>query len=249
MIKRRHQKGFTLVELAIVMIIIGLLIGGVLKGQQLVENARVNGTIAQLKSYQAAWHSFKDTYAALAGDMGNADVRLKGCESGNANFCQRGNGNSLVGAVQTNGNNAANVSGSTENTQFWKHLALANLITGVEINANPVLGAWGVTHPQSDMRGGYHVYYNNITGGNSVYNGHVLRLTNNMAGGALNSDGSAPLSARELARIDRMIDDGRPNAGIILGDDGRGGASPCEGTAYAENDNGKDCLMIYKIDN
>ena len=49
-----NQKGFTLVELAIVMTIIGLLIGGVLKGQELMENARVTSTVAQVKGYEGA---------------------------------------------------------------------------------------------------------------------------------------------------------------------------------------------------
>ena len=63
----RAQAGFTLVELAIVMIIIGLLIAGVLKGQALINNARVTSTVAQTKAIEAATTTFKDTYAALAG--------------------------------------------------------------------------------------------------------------------------------------------------------------------------------------
>jgi prepilin-type N-terminal cleavage/methylation domain-containing protein len=55
------QAGFTLVELAIVMIIIGLLIAGVLKGQELIANARVTSTVAQVKAIDAAISTFKDT--------------------------------------------------------------------------------------------------------------------------------------------------------------------------------------------
>ena len=68
-IKQTSQAGFTLVELAIVMIIIGLLIAGVLKGQELIGNARVTSTVAQIKAIDAATSTFKDTYAALPGDM------------------------------------------------------------------------------------------------------------------------------------------------------------------------------------
>jgi len=78
------QKGFTLVELAIVMTIIGLLIGGILKGQELMENARVTATVAQIKSYEAAMTSFKDMYQSVPGDMLNAGTRLQGCPTVNA---------------------------------------------------------------------------------------------------------------------------------------------------------------------
>jgi prepilin-type N-terminal cleavage/methylation domain-containing protein len=55
----RPQAGFTLVELAIVMIIIGLLIAGVLKGQALIANAQVTATVAQVKAIEAATSTFK----------------------------------------------------------------------------------------------------------------------------------------------------------------------------------------------
>ena len=75
----RSQAGFTLVELAIVMIIIGLLIGGVLKGQQLIVNAQITATVAQIKSIDAATTSFRDNYAGMAGDLINPGVRLNTC--------------------------------------------------------------------------------------------------------------------------------------------------------------------------
>ena len=64
----RAEGGFTLVELAIVMIIIGLLIAGVLKGQALIANAQVTATVAQIKSIEAATSTFRDTYASIPGD-------------------------------------------------------------------------------------------------------------------------------------------------------------------------------------
>src|SRR4051794_36706162 len=83
----RAQAGFTLVELAIVMIIIGLLIAGVLKGQQLITNAQIAATFAKIKVFDAATTSFKDMYAAEPGDMTAAQsaARLPNCTA--ANLC------------------------------------------------------------------------------------------------------------------------------------------------------------------
>ena len=60
-LNRTSQSGFTLVELAIVLMIIGLLIGGILRGQELMENARVTSTIQQTKAYDGATTTFRDS--------------------------------------------------------------------------------------------------------------------------------------------------------------------------------------------
>ena len=80
-IEQRATSGFTLVELAIVMTIIGLLIAGILKGQQLIENARVAATVSQIRAYEAALTTFRDTYGALPGDILNANDKIPGCSN------------------------------------------------------------------------------------------------------------------------------------------------------------------------
>jgi prepilin-type N-terminal cleavage/methylation domain-containing protein len=90
----RSEAGFTLVELAIVMIIIGLLIAGVLKGQALIQNAQVTATVAQDKAIEAATTTFKDTYNMLPGDITSPNTKLPNC--GAAPCLTAGNGDGIL---------------------------------------------------------------------------------------------------------------------------------------------------------
>src|SRR6266545_6313422 len=74
----RKQTGFTLIEIAIVLVIIGLLLGGVLKGQELITSARVRNLISQQDGVKAAYFGFLDRYRALPGDYANASTTITG---------------------------------------------------------------------------------------------------------------------------------------------------------------------------
>ncbi|MDX2028814.1 MAG: prepilin-type N-terminal cleavage/methylation domain-containing protein [Alphaproteobacteria bacterium] len=75
---RRHRRGFTLVELSIVLVIIGLIIGGVLTGQQIIQNARVTNALNTIQAYQAQFQTYVQNYGALPGDDSNAATRFSG---------------------------------------------------------------------------------------------------------------------------------------------------------------------------
>ena len=66
--RRQHQGGYTLVEIAIVLVIIGLLLSGVLKGQELIYNQKVKSTYDNYRNYTAAMYGYQDRYRALPGD-------------------------------------------------------------------------------------------------------------------------------------------------------------------------------------
>ena len=75
---KSKQGGFTLIEIAIVLVIIGLLLGGVLKGQELINTARVRALNNSVDGVTAAWFSFQDRYRAFPGDYTQATVNLPG---------------------------------------------------------------------------------------------------------------------------------------------------------------------------
>ncbi|MEZ0261270.1 MAG: type II secretion system protein [Alphaproteobacteria bacterium] len=276
--KTNTQKGFTLVELAIVMTIIGLLIGGILKGQELMENARVTSTVAQVKSYSAAVTSFKDMYQSYPGDMPGAGTRLVGCPGASGASCNpvtgAGNaGNNIIGlttwsaawgapgVTATTGTTAATAVDS-EKYLFWSHLLLANLIGGVTDEGlnNAIAFQFGRTHPEAKISGGFIVGYGTgVIGPGSLQpagtgiSGTILAHVVAPAAALPITASSNPLAPLRAAQIDRKMDDGRPGTGYVQA---FGLGTSCFTTAtagttqysYNETIATKDCGLLYRIE-
>ncbi len=220
----KNAKGFTLVELAIVMVIIGLLIGGILKGGELIASAKVNKVISSLKGYDGALQTYLDKYNAIPGDHLTATIQVPNCNDPSY-YCANGDGNRVIASAgfgtdsynwqSTMALNASPI--PQEATQLWKHLALADIVSGIQTNANPTEPEWGKTHPASPLGGGYEIYYDAVTtigggpgGGTGSIN--VIRLS---ISGLSDGPWENLMTPRMAGMIDRKLDDGAPNTGYV----------------------------------
>ncbi len=125
------QKGFTLVEIAIVLVIVGLLIGGVLKGQEMITNAKLKRLESDNAGIAAAMFSYQDRYLQLPGDDSAADGRFDVYTALGAGA--NGDGDGVIGdGTDWDTLDPANdmVAASVESSRFWGHLRAAGLIPG-----------------------------------------------------------------------------------------------------------------------
>lgn len=241
------QNGFTLVELALVLIIIGLLGGAALKGREMIANSRNTATVSQVQAFQRAVGTFHDSYLALPGDFNAAQICLKDCST--ANSCFNGDGDGNVGATAVAWQ-SIDATINSENTQLWRHLALADLVYGLAPTGTQT--GFTLTQPASKLDGGYFARQASASAG--LPDGLVLVLRADPAGAWQGGTRGMVISPKEAAKIDRKIDDGYAFTGYAYAisnghADGCGNANTGGAGSYGYNETSalRSCDMIFKL--
>ena len=119
---KRNQSGFTLIEIAIVLVIIGLLLGGVLKGQELINSAKVKNLANDFRNIPVYIYGYQDKFKAVPGDDQHADTHVAGTNATTP-------GGSTLGNGVINGNWDSTAT-TDESVVFWQHVRLAGLASG-----------------------------------------------------------------------------------------------------------------------
>ena len=236
---RPSEQGFTLVELAIVMVIIGILIGGILKGQELIATAKISSTVGQIEGLDASLNTFEEKYQARPGDMANPGGRLPSC----AGVCATA-GDSDSRIENGNGANPGGAPALNQEGSFaFAHLSAADLISGVIVDATPA-ATFGELLPIVKAGGGMWLGYaitnagsniNTLTGGRhyAILNGQPVATGPNVGA----------FSPATAAQIDRKIDDGVANTGgtqVV-------GAGCAVAGVYAESVTNVTCGMFSRV--
>ena len=130
---QRKQAGFTLVEIAIVLVIIGLLLGGILKGQEMITQAKIKNVIADFSGIAAAYHGYQDRYRAIPGDDPKAD-RWTGAAVGDGTGWVAGKYNSTTD--------------TDESRKWWDHLRRAGFVSGTGFT-QPINATGGIVGVQT----------------------------------------------------------------------------------------------------
>ncbi len=209
------QRGFTLVEIAIVLVIIGLLIGGVLKGQELITQAKIKNVVADLTGISAGVLGYQDRYRSLPGDDGGAAGRwatAPAAVSGNANGQIAGSYNADCAAGT-----------APESCQWWDHLRRSGLISGAGAR-QPTNALGGIVGVQMGDAG---TPIGPVLGADASGSGGITGLILC----------SANLPDKIAQAIDVQLDDGVPSTGSVraqLQSDANPAVAKQAATAYAE---------------
>lgn len=201
------QKGFTLVEIAIVLVIIGLLLGGILKGQELINSARVRNMADQSSGVQAAYYGFIDRYRQVPGDM----LATTACTVVGTAVDTLCGGAPTTGGAAANGQNGR-IDMWLEAGAVWTHMAVAGFLGGTYTGAtaNPAAYEGGTlaippavpaNAYQSPILLGMTDDYDESTGAANA----IVRLAS--------SFGAAPASI--LRELDVKLDDSLPGTGVV----------------------------------
>jgi prepilin-type N-terminal cleavage/methylation domain-containing protein len=222
-IKSPLGAGFTLVELCIVLVIIGLIIGGVLVGRDLISAAGVRAQVSQIETFNTAVNTFSGKYGYLPGDISAAPATRFGF-SPRGSYAGEGDGNGVIDGITADApgsNNGDGYSATGEEAMFWVDLSAANLIEGSFSTATatdlPTLAQTEIPlyFPHSKAGGGSKGYIPSIRiiNDGSINYYSIISIQKVTAGTPTFSNNT--LSASQAYAIDAKIDDGWPFYGQV----------------------------------
>lgn len=220
MMNRNRQNGFTLVELSIVLVIIGLIIGGVLTGQQIIQNARITNAINGIQAYEAQFQTYAQNYGALPGDDPSASSRFPSLAGMSETL--DGDNDGKVG-TGSSFDTADGTGKAYESRLVWAHLRAAGLVK------NQVTSGSTAVQPPNPFGG----IYGFQDGAFSTAFSTTALCLNKVPSGAAQA-------------IDARLDDGTSNAGAIQAalytETGGGGGSVVE--TYSDDQTYTLCVRM-----
>jgi prepilin-type N-terminal cleavage/methylation domain-containing protein len=193
---RARQGGFTLVEIAIVLVVVGLLLGAIFKGEELITQARVKSVIVDFSNVSVADHGYFDRYSALPGDDRNAATRWAAAPAATS-----GDGDGQVAGTYNNGN--APCAAGVESCSWWDHLRRAGFLSGSGASL-PLNASGGLMGVQTGD--GTAPTYGPVLGGPAGAGGFVMLI-----------HCSANLPEKIAIAVDVQLDDGARVAGTVRG--------------------------------
>ncbi|MDE3038842.1 MAG: prepilin-type N-terminal cleavage/methylation domain-containing protein, partial [Pseudomonadota bacterium] len=228
---QRGQKGFTLIELSIVLLIIALIIGGIVSGQSMIRNAQLQSVITDADRYKKAVMAFRDKYRELPGDMVDATsfwgTDPGGCPSTPANATPKtatcnGNGDGFIG--DSNGNPLGGAVNWYESYRIWQHLSNAGFLEGEYTGAlssrtSGNMPDPGMNIPQSEIKSnGFTLLYAAPSAGSSgIFPANYRHIL--VYGAPVSAKASTynpGLTTADTLLIDQKVDDGLPGTGNII---------------------------------
>jgi prepilin-type N-terminal cleavage/methylation domain-containing protein len=205
----KKELGFSLIELAIVLVIAGLLLAGVMRGQELIANAKVKSLASDFRNIPTYFYGYQDRFRALPGDDHAADTHVAGAVASTAGQAQNG---LIEGAWNSNTN-------TDESFLIWQHLRLAGLAAGA---TNVASGQYLPRNSEGGQLGLTSTTALTAVTANTFNSAH-----------AMCSDG---ILGRYALQLDTLLDDGAGNSGamriLVNGTPGVGEAAPVAGTPY-----------------
>ena len=223
---KRRQAGFSLIELAVVLIIMGLLIGGILKGRDLIESARLKRVVSQLNELRMATSTFLDKYEALPGDFNKASTQIN-------STLPNGNGNGRI--------EGAGLAPGSEALTFWSHLVWAGLLGSPGLESDLNKGEFGKGAPESALGGGFTVEENPL-GLKGLWLILGRKHGDHGTGGLL--------TPSQALSLDKKMDNGHPTSGKVGAVDGTDKAQhscvTSKETYNLENDEAA-CILLFQL--